>query len=463
MSRSPLTLTDRYNTDRVQPPFSWRLVAILFVLALFPRLIAVALMPGGGLEGHTSDAQVYWQLADYWLETGVYGGVQGDSPRRGIPDAYLPPLYPALLAGTALLTGHSLVAVSVVQAILGALACVFVFYVSALVHTDRRVAWLAFVANAFYVVFLLWVTYHLTETLYIFFLTALILCLVLMLKRYQVRYALLAGGVFALTLLAREALVLWFPFLLVFWLVDRFEGRKKWVALGSFLLAALLVFTPWWVRNATVLDRMVFLTGRMDRSVGDLLQFVTPFSLSAENTKQGTIPTGDHSDLATCNATAVYGAILERNVPAGMERSPAETCCKYRAIFRDKVSLGETLSLSTACFVETWLHPNGLWSVPPGILRVLYLVAHTGLMATGLAGVIISLKRRLAWPMILLLVYGTISHVLRGALPRYVLPYMPFVLVFAAYALVLGRDALRKRRQYALVHKLADSPGNDVV
>jgi 4-amino-4-deoxy-L-arabinose transferase-like glycosyltransferase len=450
VSQNLLTLTDRHTTNHIQTSFSWRLVVILFVLALLPRLVAVAVVPNRWLEGRASDAKAYWRLTDYWLETGVYGGVQGDNPRRGVPDAYLPPMYPILLAGTALLTGHSLVAVNVVQAVLGALACVFAFYVAALVYADRRIAWLAFIANALYPVLLLWVNFHLTETLYIFLLTGMMLCLTLALKQYQKRYALFAGGLFALTLLTREALALYLPFLFISWLVNRVDWREKWMVLARFSIGALLVFTPWWVRNATVLDRMVFLTGRMDRSVADLLGFVTPFTLPWERSEATVASFPSSSDdlaLAACNARAVYGAISERNVPAGMERSPAETCCKYRAILRGDVSMGESVALLIACFVETWMHPNGLWSVPGGALQTLYLTAHCGMMAIALVGVVISLRRRLAWPMILMLVYGTIAHVLRGALPRYVLPYMPMVFIFVACALVTGYETLCKRRQ----------------
>jgi 4-amino-4-deoxy-L-arabinose transferase-like glycosyltransferase len=449
-SQGPLTSTDCHTPDRPQPLFSWRMVAILFVLALLPRLAAVVAVPDRWLEGRGGDEAVYWGLADGLLETGVYGGVQGDNPQRGVPDAYLPPIYPLLLAGTALLTGRGPLAVEVVQAVLGALACVSAFYLAVVVYGDRRVAWLAFIAHGLYPVLLLWVNFHLTETLYIFLLTALTLCLTLVLKQYRGRYALLAGGLFALTLLTREALVFWLPFALIFWLLDRFDWRQKGMALASFLLGSLLVLAPWWVRNATVLDRMVFLTERMDRSVADLLGFVTPFALPWENAEaKSPLSASADDDLgyAACTAGAVYDAILERNVPPGMERSPAETCCQYRAILRSDVPLGESLALLAACFVETWLHPTGLWSVPRGLWQTLYLAAHAGMMAVALVGVLLSLKRRLAWPMILMLIYGTLAHVTRGALPRYVLPYMPMVFIFAAFAVVMGYDASRWRRK----------------
>jgi hypothetical protein len=285
--------------------------------------------------------------------------------------------------------------------------------------------------------------------LYISLLTALTLCLTLTLKQYQAKHAFLAGGLFALTLLTREALVLWLPFALIFWLLDRFDWRKKGMALASFSLGTLLVLAPWWVRNVTVLDRMVFLTERMDRSVADLLGFVAPFALpweSVEDELPASPSATDDAARAACTAGAVYGAILERNAPPGMERSPAETCCKYRAILRSDASIGESLSLLAACLVETWLHPGGLWSVPRGILQTLYLAAHGGMMFVGLAGVVLSLKRRLAWPMLLMLIYGTLAHVTRGALPRYVLPYMPMVFVFAAWAAVRAYDALHRRQ-----------------
>jgi 4-amino-4-deoxy-L-arabinose transferase-like glycosyltransferase len=433
-----------------QARFPWRLVAVLFALALLPRLAAVVAVPDRWLEGHAGDAETYWQLADYLLETGVYGGAQGDDPQRSKPDAYLPPMYPLLLAGTALLAGHNPAAVNVVQAMLGALVCVFTYYISTLSHADRRVAWLAFAATAFYPVFLLWIDFHLTETLYTFFLTAMMLCLLMTHKQYQGKYALLAGTLFSLTMLTREALVFWPPFLLVFWLLDRYDWHKKLMALGSFLIGAVLVFAPWWTRNAVALDCMVLTTERMDRALISLVEFAAPFDLHWDNLCAGSLTPSSSDELtrAVCDAGAVYGALFERNTPTEMERSPAETCCKYNVILGKK-SVGESLSLEMACFGETWLHPNGLWSVPKGLPQTLYLAAHIGMMAVGLIGLVISLKRRLAWPMVLMLVYGTIAHVTRGALPRYVLPYMPMVFVFVSCALVSLYDRLRKGRQSA--------------
>lgn len=428
---------------------SRRLIAILFALALLPRLAAVVAVPDVWLEGHGTDAETYWRLAEHLLETGVYGGVQGEGAQRGVPDAYLPPIYPLLLAGATLLFGSGAAAVNVVQALLGALACVLVFYVAILAFADRRTAWLSFIANASYPILLLWVNLHLTETLYILLLNGMVLCLTLTLKRYRPGYALLAGVLYTLTMLTREALVLFLPLLVLFWLIDRYDWRRKGIALASFLLGVLIAFAPWWVRNATVLDRMVFTTGRVDRHLRELIAFVTPFdlpweqpgvSLSAPQEEASGVP------VDACSAGAVYGAFLERSVPQGMERSPAETCCRYHALLRPDASPAESFSLLVACFVETWLHPNGLWSVPGGAAQGLYLLAHGSVMLAALVGMVISLRRREAWPMVLLLIYGTVTHVTQGALPRYVLPYMPLVFVFAARALLAGYDALRRRR-----------------
>ena len=61
MSRSQLTATDRCPPDRSWPSVSWRLSAILFLLAVLPRLVVVVVVPDRWLEAHP---QHRWTIAD---------------------------------------------------------------------------------------------------------------------------------------------------------------------------------------------------------------------------------------------------------------------------------------------------------------------------------------------------------------------------------------------------------------
>jgi 4-amino-4-deoxy-L-arabinose transferase-like glycosyltransferase len=93
-------------------------------------------------------------------------------------------------------------------------------------------------------------------------------------------------------------------------------------------------------------------------------------------------------------------------------------------------------------FVEYWLHPNGLHSLPELFLvRALYVAIHVCMLALAVVGMVIGLRHRdiASGVFVAVLINITITNLFfSGPNPRYNLPFLPIVFIFTARgALVL--------------------------
>jgi len=80
-------------------------------------------------------------------------------------------------------------------------------------------------------------------------------------KKMNLSRAVLGGFILGVTLLSRSTILL-FAVLTSIWFFKRwdFHWRKKVLFLVTFVLAAILVMTPWWIRNFIALGRWIPLT-----------------------------------------------------------------------------------------------------------------------------------------------------------------------------------------------------------
>jgi len=86
--------------------------------------------------------------------------------------------------------------------------------------------------------------------------------------------------------------------------------------------------------------------------------------------------------------------------------------------------------------VEFWLHPSGLWSLPDVfVVRAGYIAVHIGMLGLALWQMITNLRQRdaVTGGLALVLLYMTAVGVFfRRPNPRYNLPFLPIIFVFAA-------------------------------
>ncbi len=216
-----------------------QMAAAVFLVSLVIRLT----WAGFAHVTPISDFQGYDGLAMKWLSTGVFG-----EPGSY---AYRTPGYPAFLAAIYRLVGHSPRAAGFVQALIGALTSGLLVLLAGHILSPRASA-LAGLLYAVSPTAVAYVPVLASETITAFLLVAALLCLAAAeAKEEGDGRTMLAGSgaLFGLMILVRPAALFFMPAAV---LLSAYSPRRgRWNASHGlvFVVAALLVLSPWVIRN----------------------------------------------------------------------------------------------------------------------------------------------------------------------------------------------------------------------
>lgn len=409
LSRRASTLWENLQTDdRV----SRRALILLLVAALLPRL-ATAIAAPDAFFHNEQDAPFYVAAADSLLVDGTY-------EYQGKPISLIPPAYPLFLAGLYSVFGHGRLAVRLVQALLGTLTVFLCYLLGRELLEDRRAALLGAAAVALHPILIFWTAFHLTETLYITITTAFFVLMLRSFRGTSARWTVAAGGMFAASLLTRELMA---PYFLAAVPTLWAAGQRNLKAIAGYLLVFLvgtaIVLGPWIARNYATFGRVIILTDRQ--------KLYQEGSLEGYGFTEGEQP-GDEEEVGP----NVYNLYAPQMLSPGF-------------VADDPANYARIVGLR---FWELWLHPNGLQSIPSAVLQYVYIVLHTLVMLLSVGGVILAVKKgkQLSWLFILLFIYTTLLFVWVGVTrPRYALPLLPYLLIFAAYLFGEAIEAIRQK------------------
>jgi 4-amino-4-deoxy-L-arabinose transferase-like glycosyltransferase len=193
-----------------------------------------------------SDAAEYAALARSTL-SGVGFSLEG------APTAHRMPGYPLVVAGVLLVTGESLTAVRLLQALVDTLTCLLVFLIGRRL-SDERTGLITSLVYALFPLQIIYVSSVMTEATFTFLLCATVaLMLASGTSRQRIFAAGLVGGVAALF----KPLALLLPVLVPFVpaLFHQPNRLRLWMLI-SFCAGMMLVISPWLVRNYLVFDRV---------------------------------------------------------------------------------------------------------------------------------------------------------------------------------------------------------------
>lgn len=212
----------------------------------------------------TGDSQNYLIMSRQLVDNGVYGYALGQ--KSILPNAYVTPRYPLLLAGAYAVVHDPYLQVTVVrflQVIVGGvLSPLLAFLLLRRLFRRNAAAMITALFTAIYPTYILSSVYILTE---VFSLAAMLLYLYLQIVSLQIRsrgIGVLAGIAFAGNVLIRPTMLPLFalPFLFCFFLWKRIE-RTNLVKLFAFsIFGFVLLMLPWWVRNMISLHRFILLS-----------------------------------------------------------------------------------------------------------------------------------------------------------------------------------------------------------
>jgi hypothetical protein len=216
----------------------------IFGLALLVRLINVACLSGHDAFFAEPDAHEYWTLGSALAKPGGFWPALWAMTDRM-------PLYPLLLAGVQRAFGDAPRVVALLQAVIDAGTCTAVAALGALI--SPRVGWLAGILAALCVTLVIVSSQILTDTLFLFFFTLMLLAGAHYLRRPTPALALLAGLAGGLSLATRPAVAVLLaaavPLVFAIALLQRHAFVTSLAAAVLFTVGAAAPIAPMWLRN----------------------------------------------------------------------------------------------------------------------------------------------------------------------------------------------------------------------
>jgi 4-amino-4-deoxy-L-arabinose transferase-like glycosyltransferase len=313
------------------------------------------------------------------------------------------------------------------HAVLSAVSCVLIFFVGKRL-LDRPSGLVGAVLCAFFPSQIWHGVNLMTEPLFIFLLTLLVLLLLRLKDKPSGLGAICAGAIAGLGVLSRSVLVGFMP-IAAGWLVIALP-KRRWLAL-VFLLGFTWAMSPWWVRNWQVFHHFVLTT--TDGGHGFLI---------GNNEKTLTDPRGvyvperwDFIKDVMPDEVAIQRRFYERGLrfiishPGTWVRLAFDKLCRFWRLYPHTQ------------FVETRY-------------ALIYGISNFAVFPFIVAGLVLSFfalpAQRKDFLLIgLLFFYMTLIHMVYIAVIRYREPLMPFLLCFAGYALVRLSRMLAKNRKTA--------------
>lgn len=399
-----------------------RAIGLVLIGAFLLRILVILMIPNHPLLG---DEQVYLQRASEILEG------------RGFQDSSRPPLYAALLGGIAFVFGKKLIAIAAIQALLGT-ATLFFLYLLARNVLPERGALIAAILAAVFPDLVGYTLFVFNETLSLFLFSA-VLCLLIKMHESSAKYpAPLGGLLFGLTALSKSSLFYFLPFILLFLFLSPFLSRKQLAARAFlFTASAVVAILPW--------------TWHLYRITGSfiLLDETPGLNLWVSN---NTFPPPNW-DFAEGGDFPK----LKKALPSGARPRGKSLVEEYRNTLRFALeNPGLFLARLPGKLSDFW-SPNSMLlryipkgrKVPiyrqdvlyPFLLHAAFFIAFMGVSILGF----LSMERNpLKKLFLLLLCYLTLVHLLFFGMSRFRFPLLPFLIIFAASALLSVKHALHR-------------------
>jgi hypothetical protein len=313
----------------------------------------------------------------------------------------------------------------VAQAALDAITCGLVYALGALVLGDRRAGLVGALLWAVYPQMIVYSARIAPEVLFTLLFVLLFAAWLALERRGGAARALLAGALWGLLVLTKEKAIL-LPLVLVarlLW-VRRAEPKRFAREAAAFAIAAAVVVGPWVYRGYRLTGAFVPITLRSGRALTE--GFRKEFSGA------------DTYMIDGFEERAASGGVPRDSLPrlTEEERLAAVRALEARESSRLREIAGEIARSPLAFARKTAVRFAAYWYWgQPRVIAGNALV-NLPLLALGIAGLAMSWRSPPAAVAALIILYMNALHAVTVVRMRYSLPVMPFVILFAAVALV---------------------------
>ncbi len=388
-------------------------LAIIFVLALGLRifLIGVWYQTGQG-DRLSADGYCYRTMAENLIQGKGFQLEEKPTARR-------PPVYP-LFVSFFLKYNLFPLGIQIAHALIGALSCLLLFALAKEIF-DEKVGLLASGILAIDYLSVRQTLSIMPETLFVFFLLGTFYFLMLAYREKKMKGVILAGLLAGLSLLTKEVLLFYFPFVVLWVFLWKNSWKNRFLMAGIFSVSLAIVIAPWVVRNSLLYGRPALLTvGGGGKT----------FYLANNPQATGGITGGDW----------VLGVdtAMPQDVPSSFRNSPTPDI-EEDYFFKEAVNFiwknpWSFVKLAGKKIVNMW-RPYQTDSPVPA--RWASAVSYAPVLILGLLGLFRSANRwREFFPIFTLIGYIFFLHALLIAHIRYRYPVMPFFMIFASFALL---------------------------
>ncbi len=387
-------------------PKTWIVTAA--TLALILRIVFVLATPNIGSPA-SMDAGTYHSIAVNLLEG------KGYSEDGQNPSIFVAPLYPLFIFVIYKFLGIHPMLIELIQCFLGIGIGLFTFLI-ARKYFSEKVSLLAFIVVLFFPDLFVISTYMYTETLFVFLFLALVYSALMVAEKPTLGRIALGGLITGLATLTRGVTML-FPAIFFLVLLFRFHLLKAVKITVLYSLFFVLPIIPWTIRNYVTFHAVVpIAVGSGDVLwTGNYLPFDGKYNYDKTMALMDSMTAG----MNQVERDAKLVAEAKKNIAAEPVKS---VWLMVRKFFR----------------FWTWVYesaPSGQKRVTNGLIKLVLEVTYYPLLILFLLGLYITRKRWKEFVLIdLLLLYYASLHAVMLVVPRYRIPVIPLMVIFAATA-----------------------------
>ena len=327
-----------------------------------------------------------------------------------------PPLYPYFLSLVYRCFGHGFLPVIIVQSIVGALVCLFIYLLATCVF-DKTTGILAAAISAIYPPLIFHSIQLATEPFYIFFLLLFAFFFIKALRTSETKYMVFSGIFLGFSSLTRAQGLSFFLYVIItFLIVFKFNIRRSIKPACIILFGAFLIILPWSIRNFIIHRHIV------------------PIVIQS-----GKIFYESNNPLIVDDPVNWGRNLAVEDLP-GYEKSAGLT--EYQ---RDKLflKLGFDFIRKNPNKVPKLLFNKFIrfWNIFPNISlpwRIIYFLTFGLLLPFMMAGAIKSMwsKNYCALALIFIIVWVNISALIFWAGARMRIPASPYILILGVYGVI---------------------------